>query len=46
MRDSGLGVNTLFELKGLDREIRALIKDTQQHPVNRALLHLDFAESS
>ena len=44
MRDSGLGVNTLFELKGLDREVRALIKEAQQHPVNRALLHLDFAE--
>lgn len=44
MRDSGLGVNTLFELKGLDRTVRALIKDSQQHPVNRALLHLDFAE--
>ena len=44
MRDSGLGVNTLFELKGLDRGVHAIIKDTQQHPVNRALLHLDFAE--
>ena len=44
MRDSGLGVNTLFELKGLEREVRALIKEAQQHPVNRKLLHLDFAE--
>ena len=44
MRDTGLGVNTLFKLKGLDREVQALIKDTQQHPVNRALLHCDFAE--
>ena len=44
MRDTGLGVNTLFQLKGLDREVQALIKDTQQHPVNRVLLHCDFAE--
>ncbi len=44
MRTTGLGVNTLFELSGLDRPVRALIKDTQLHPVNRALLHLDFAE--
>ncbi|MEL7369632.1 MAG: 50S ribosomal protein L25 [Myxococcota bacterium] len=44
MRDSGLGVNTLFELKGLDRSVQALIKESQQHPVNRQLLHLDFAE--
>ncbi len=44
MRDSGLGVNTLFELKGLDRAVNALIKDAQQHPVTRNLMHLDFAE--
>ena len=44
MRDTGLGINTLFELKGLDRGVHALIKEAQQHPVNRALLHLDFAE--
>ncbi len=44
MRDSGLGVNTLFALQGLDREVQALIKEAQQHPVHRALLHLDFAE--
>jgi large subunit ribosomal protein L25 len=44
LRASGRGKNTLFRLKGLDRDAVALIKDLQVHPVRREITHLDFLE--
>lgn len=44
IRSSGLGTNTLFKLQGLDREVLALVKDAQIHPVKRDLLHVDLIE--
>lgn len=44
LRASGRGRNTLFKVKGLDRDATALVKDMQIHPVRRELVHLDFLE--
>ena len=43
-RKSGVGLNTLFSVKGLERECLALLKDTQIDPVSRSLLHVDLFE--
>ena len=44
LRASGMGRNTLFTLKGLDREVLALLRDIQSDPVKRVPLHLDLIE--
>ncbi len=44
IRASGMGRNTLFRVKGLAREVLALLKDTQVDPVRRDLLHIDMIE--
>lgn len=44
LRSTGFGRNTLFKLKGLAREVTALVKDMQQDPVRWDLIHLDFVE--
>ncbi|MEQ9502860.1 MAG: 50S ribosomal protein L25 [Deltaproteobacteria bacterium] len=44
IRSTGKGTNTLFKVAGLDREVLALVKDAQIHPVKRNLLHVDLIE--
>jgi len=44
LRASGRGRNTLFRVKGLDREATVLVKAMQVHPVRREITHLDFLE--
>ena len=44
LRASGMGRNTLFSLKGLGREVLALLRDVQSDPVRRDPLHLDLIE--
>ncbi|MGF1509991.1 MAG: 50S ribosomal protein L25 [Myxococcota bacterium] len=44
LRTSGMGRNTLFKLKGLDREPTCLVKDMQFDPVRRDLRHVDLHE--
>lgn len=44
IRKSGKGRNTLFEIKGLDREVLGLIKEAQIEPLRRDILHIDFIE--
>lgn len=44
LRATGFGRNTLFKVTGLDREVTALIREMQLHPVRRELVHLDFLE--
>lgn len=44
IRSTGQGTNTLFKVEGLDREVLALVKDAQIHPVKRNLLHVDLIE--
>jgi len=44
VRASGRGKNTLFRVKGLEREATAMVKDIQIHPVRREITHLDFME--
>jgi large subunit ribosomal protein L25 len=41
---SGLGRNTVLHIRGLDRDILALLKDTQFDPVRRRLMHVDLIE--
>ncbi len=45
LQRSGKGRNTLFTLKGLDRDgLTVLIKDRQVDPVRRSWVHVDFIE--
>lgn len=44
LKSSGFGKNTVITLKGLDREAKCLLKDSQLDPVKRRLLHVDFIE--
>ena len=44
IRASGMGRNTLFKVTGLEREILAILKDTQVDPVRRDLIHIDMIE--
>lgn len=44
IKHSGAGRNTVFQVKGLDREVMALLKDAQIHPVRREIVHVDFVE--
>lgn len=44
LRASGRGRNTLFKVKGLEREATVLVKEMQVHPVRREITHLDFLE--
>jgi large subunit ribosomal protein L25 len=44
MMTSGHGRNTVLSVKGLEREVLALLKDTQVDPVRRDLLHVDLIE--
>lgn len=44
VRASGRGRNTLFKVKGLEREATVMVKDIQIHPVRREITHLDFLE--
>jgi large subunit ribosomal protein L25 len=44
MTASGYGRNTVLNVKGLEREVLALLKDTQVDPVRRDLLHVDLIE--
>ncbi len=44
LRKSGRGRNTVFELKGLGRDVLALLKDVQTDPVRRNLVHVDLIE--
>lgn len=41
---SPFGRNQVLALRGVDRDVEALIKDVQVHPVSRAILHLDLIE--
>lgn len=44
LKVSGMGRNTVFTVKGLDRELKALLKDVQVDPVHRHVLHIDLVE--
>lgn len=44
VKASGLGRNTVFKVEGLGREVLALLKDAQTHPLRRSLVHIDFVE--
>ncbi len=44
LRSSGMGRNTIFTLKGLDRELTALVKDVEIDPVRRNMTHIDLIE--
>jgi large subunit ribosomal protein L25 len=44
LRSSGMGRNTIFALKGLDRELTALVKDVVIDPVRRNMTHIDLIE--
>ncbi len=44
LRASALGRNTVLKLQGLQREVMALIKETQIDPIRRDLLHVDLFE--
>jgi large subunit ribosomal protein L25 len=41
---SGYGRNTVLHVKGLERDVLALLKATQVDPVRRNLLHIDLIE--
>ncbi len=41
---SRYGRNQLFALKGVERDVQALIKEVQVHPVSRRLIHVDLIE--
>src|SRR5207237_8607970 len=44
LRATGMGRNTVFSVKGLDREVMALLKDAQIDPVKRNITHFDLIE--
>jgi large subunit ribosomal protein L25 len=44
LRATGMGRNTVFSVKGLDREVMALLKDSQIDPVRRHITHIDLIE--
>ncbi|MCC7384783.1 MAG: 50S ribosomal protein L25 [Deltaproteobacteria bacterium] len=44
LRSSGAGRNTIFRVKGLNRELLAILKDTQIDPIKRRLIHVDMIE--
>src|SRR5688500_1649811 len=44
LRSSDLGRNTVLTIRGLNREVLALVKDTQVDPVGRDVLHIDLIE--
>lgn len=44
VKASALGRNTVFTIKGLGREVTALLKDAQIHPLRREIVHVDFVE--
>jgi large subunit ribosomal protein L25 len=44
VRSSGMGRNTVFKVVGAGRELTALIKDSQSHPLKHTLLHVDLIE--
>jgi large subunit ribosomal protein L25 len=44
LRSSGMGRNTLFHLRGLDRDVTCLVREMQLDPVRRDLRHLDLQE--
>lgn len=41
---SGVGRNTVLKLSGLERDVLALVKDTQVDPVRRNPIHIDLQE--
>lgn len=44
VKASGMGRNTVFKVSGLGREVLALLKEVQVHPVKRSLVHIDLIE--
>lgn len=44
VKASGAGRNTVFKLSGLDREVMALLKEAQVHPLRHSLIHIDLVE--
>jgi large subunit ribosomal protein L25 len=44
IRAAGMGRNTLFDVKGVGRQVLALLKDAQVDPVRRDLVHVDLVE--
>lgn len=44
VKASGAGRNTVFKLSGLDREVMALLKEAQVHPLRHNLIHIDLVE--
>lgn len=44
LRASGMGRNTVFSLKGFDREVTVLLREVQSDPVKRTPIHLDLIE--
>lgn len=41
---SPFGRNQLFAVRGVGRDVDVIIKELQQHPVTRDLIHVDFLE--
>lgn len=41
---SPYGRNQVFAVAGVDRDVEAIIKDLQVHPVTRTILHVDLIE--
>ncbi|MFO0727388.1 MAG: 50S ribosomal protein L25 [Myxococcota bacterium] len=41
---SGFGRNTVLRVQGLEREVLALVRDSQIDPVRRSLVHVDLIE--
>lgn len=44
IHSSGYGRNTVLRIQGLEREVLALVRDSQIDPVRRSLVHIDLIE--
>lgn len=44
LEKSPYGRNQVFAVRGIERDVEALIKDLQFHPVSREILHCDLIE--
>lgn len=44
LNKSAYGRNQVMDVRGIERDVRALIKDIQIHPVTRRIVHFDLLE--
>src|SRR5688572_727139 len=44
VKASGMGRNTVFKVSGLGRDVMALLREAQMHPLKRTIIHIDLVE--